>query len=393
MTFPLFLLIFFFPLGQLGRFQIPGSEIVIQANDLLVLFFVLSTIIFRFSTLLEALKKDSLTKPVFLWILIMLFSLLLNVGNFSFYQLSVSSLYAFRWIIYSAIYFCLKSYPFNHRKLLFSWLILDILIIAILGLAQFTLVPDVSYLKAWHWDDHYYRVVSTFLDPGFTGIILGFGLLSLFLLTFTRFSLKTFLPMSVVYIAFSLTYSRASYVFYLSALAITSILRKSPIIIIIATITLFLTIQLLPKTFGEGTKLHRENSVLARIENWRTSLEIWTKSPIFGHGFNTYRYVQIKSTSPTSLEIINSHSAGGADSSLLLVLSTTGLIGLFIYLFLLLKIILIHRRHVFIVSFLGGLTLHSFFNNTLFYPFVMELMWLSLSSSEIIQSFSTKTQI
>ena len=79
-----------------------------------------------------------------------------------------------------------------------------------------------------------------------------------------------------------------------------------------------LTIVILPRvSSGEGVKLERMSTVWARIASWKKAWEIFSDNPIIGVGFNTYRYAQ--KASPES------HAGAGSDSSILLVMATTGI--------------------------------------------------------------------
>lgn len=350
MKYLIVLLFLVFSFGQLDRISIRGNEVVLHINDLAVLVF-----------LLFALRKIScpLIKPLLFFLFAIILSLLLNFKHFKPFELLVASLYPIRFFLYAGLYFAVKNLSAENKKLTQRWLFLAIVIVAITGLLQYIFLPNVAFLSAFDWDDHYYRLIGLFLDPGFTGIILVLGLIM-------AFPKKIML---LFYAAIVLTYSRASFLAFLVSMAVY---KK----FLIAALVLILTLPILPKAPSEGTNLNRENSTWARINNWRMTLNIWKTSPIFGVGFDTYRYVQKIDS--------NSHSGAGADSSILLVLATSGLLGLLAYTSLLLTMWRLGRHNlVFAAGFLAILV-HSFFNNTLFYPWVMEWLWilLALSSSD-----------
>jgi O-antigen ligase len=252
------------------------------------------------------------------------------------------------------LYFLAQSHPLLKRGI-----ILGIILVGVAGILQYLLLPDVSFLSAFDWDDHYYRLVSTFLDPGFTGVILLIGLVA------------SHNPL--FFIVIMLTYSRATYLAYLFSFAVLAIYQKSVKVFVIAALALAIALPLLPKSTGEGTKLSRENSIYARINNWKESISIWQKSPIFGVGYNTYRYVRTGVTA-------QSHSGAGADSSILFVLATTGVVGLLTYLYLLLTMARLGKNNPTFLAIMAGVFVHSWFNNTLFYPFVLECLWVLLGS-------------
>lgn len=365
MRFLALFLLLLFPLGQLVRWVVPGTEIVLHPNDLAVAIVLACWVFLRKKQAVNAIFSSPLIKPLLLFGGAIILSLIFNLSSYSWQQLLSSSLYPVRFFAYAGLYFLFRSFPSNTKKLVSRFLLFAAVIIAVTGIWQYLFIPDVSFLRAFDWDDHYFRLVGTFLDPGFTGAILVLGLIFSYL---TSTNSKKLLLIPLIYVGMALTYSRASYLMYLVVFAAVAYFKRNVKIFLIAALILVATIPLLPKTFGEGTKLSRENSVEARIQNWGTSLEVWRQNPVFGVGFNTYRFVV--GVSPQS------HS-GGADSSILLVLATTGIVGVAAYLYLIWRMWKLGSI-VFKVSLLG-IVIHSFFNNTLFYPWIMEWLWSILA--------------
>lgn len=343
--FALILLLVIFPFGQLLRVNI-APDVTLHLNDVVV-------------GIIGSIGVIGVIKKYPFWVGAMILSLVVNVFNYLPGQVVVSSLYLIRWIAYAGLYFTFKDYKFSKNIL-----VLVAVSVALMGILQYLLLPDVTFLTAQNWDDHYFRLISTFLDPGFTGIILVLGLLVVSL----RAKRSSLLISSIIYTAMIFTYSRASYLAYLVGFTVISFYKKSLKIFLVALLILVLTISLLPKTFGEGTKLGRENSIFARINNWKQTVLVWQRSPVFGIGFDAYRYA-----TGVNLE---SHSGAGADSSILFVLATTGILGLFGYLFFLGS--LWQKGGVLFKATLATVFVHSWFNNTLFYPWVMEFLWLLL---------------
>ncbi|MDO8514879.1 MAG: O-antigen ligase family protein [bacterium] len=338
------LLFITFPLGQVVRWEFLGGQVVLRPNDLVACML-------GFMGLLK-LQGSTLQRPLILWYLAMILSLALNIFNYTPTQLLISSSYIIRFILYSGLYFIFKDFKLNK-----NYLVIVCLLIAVFGFGQYWFIPDTRFLKDFGWDDHYYRLISTFLDPGFTGTILLLGLL----LT------KNKIIKIILYLAMALTYSRATFLMFIVSYAVVAWYQKSIKIFLTACLIMALTLIFLPRTFGEGTKLSRETSFWGRINNWKMTVLEWRKAPVFGLGFGGYRYA---TNAPQS-----SHAGAGADSSLLLVLATTGIVGLFAYLNLLRAIWINNKNYLFRASFIG-IIIASFFNNTLFYPFVMEWLWI-----------------
>jgi O-antigen ligase len=253
------------------------------------------------------------------------------------------------------------------------------LVTAIFGLLQYFFLPDTRFLENYGWDPHYYRVIGTFLDPGFLGLILVLSLIILVIKIWQKNQDRKKLIGAglIIYLALALTYSRASYLAYSLTVIAAAWWKRSIKLFLFIFIIGAMTLFLLPRPGGEGVRLERQSTISARILNWQQSIEIVQKNWLFGVGFNAYRYVQDE-------ELKVSHAGAGADSSLLFVLATTGILGLGAYswlwvkaLFLSFKNIKKRENQIALVSILVVL-LHSIFANSLFYPWIMAWLWLVL---------------
>ncbi len=362
MKFLIYLLFLTFPLGQIVRWEFFNSQLVLRPNDFIACLLGACGLIAGLTPANQGSTLRNLRKPLLIFYFFIFISLLVNIRNYSLNALLISASYAVRFILYSGLYFVFKEIKIKNIYPIFT---LTIVAIALFGFGQYWLIPDVRFLKDFGWDDHYYRLISTFLDPGFTGAILVLGLIIIFLR-------HSGLSRIIVYIAMALTYSRASYLMFLTAFSLIAFYKKSLKIFLTTVFLILLTLIFLPRTFGEGTNLSREYSFWGRLNNWRETIIVWTKNPVFGVGFNAYRYA---TSAP-----ISSHAGAGADSSLLLILATTGLTGFLAYLYLLQKIWLLGHKSllfktVFLTIFVG-----SWFNNLWLYPFILEWFWIILAT-------------
>ncbi|MBI3385067.1 O-antigen ligase family protein [Candidatus Gottesmanbacteria bacterium] len=184
------------------------------------------------------------------------------------------------------------------------------------------------------------------------------------------------------------TWSRSSYLAFALGSFLVFWQRKAMRIFLVMMLIVIVVIILLPKPKGEGGNLSRQSTTTARIANWSKSFELFTRQPIFGYGFNTMRYLNLKTGFILPAEFSLNHSAGGLDNSFLFVLATTGVVGFLSYLWLLQTMVkmglkaLKKSRQIglaFVATFLS-LVFHSFFQNSLFYPFNLIWMWLLLAS-------------
>lgn len=258
------------------------------------------------------------------------------------------SLYLLRLWSYSMI----AVYVFNFvkdRKAVVSSLLAVSAASAIFGWIQYFFWPDLTALKYLGWDDHLLRMVGTFLDPTFLGLILVLGIILAF-----KLNLKLILYFLLFSLAF--TYSRASYL----VAGLFLLLKKQNL----ALAFFILVVLFLPKNIGEGTNLARTVSGNSKLYNYQETIEIIKKTPVFGVGFNNI--CKAKEIYLNDLNI-NSHGCNGADSSILFLIATTGIVGLILFVSFLTRI----PNSQYLIYSLGAVLVHSLFVNSLFYPHIM----------------------
>jgi len=371
------ILVLVFSLGSLFKLSFPLTEIHISWLDIGVVLINVYFLIKNISRLTFFYKNNSLVRALILFYSVGLISLFFRIFTLEPRAIFVGFLYWSRGLMYGLLFIPLSDLftKSSLKKLLFSLGLATV----ITGIGQYIISPDIRFLEVAEWDPHYYRVVGTILDPGFVGAVLTVFLL---LLVFFRdkFKPKTFLLMIIpTYLTFALTYSRSSYLALLAGIAAYSVKVKSVKPFIISFLLLVATILLLPRSpGGEGVKLERTSSVQARIINWQRTLQIFSQNPVLGVGFNTYRYAQKQAGFLDNIKWLKSHSGAGADSSLLFVAATTGIVGLAFYLRFLSR--LWNYPSVFPLYIpLASLLVHSLFLNSLFYPHILFLLSVILS--------------
>ena len=387
-----FFLIFTLPFGQLQKIPISLKQFT-EVNLYLTDLISLAILIFWLVKLIKKqTKPPQNTKYFFLFFIIAAIPLFLNISWLGTRNILVSSLYLIRLIAYSSIYFAFPLLKLSTKKTqkIFQFLYWAGALVAIFGLLQYIFYPDIRPLSSYGWDLHLYRVVSTFLDPGFTGLIL---VLSLIIalensLHYRRKALNI-LPAIIIYLALILTYSRSSYLALILATAFIFFSQKKPRFFWLFLIFFLTSIFLAPRPAGEGIKLERISTIEARLQSYQRGINIFLKKPILGIGFNSYRYAQNKFF-PDINKTLTNRAGSSPDSSLILVLATTGTVGLAVFGLMASKIIspLLKKSkepaNNLILASLIAISIHSFFLNSLFYPAVMIWFFLLLGVEEII---------
>ena len=353
----LFAFLILFPFGQIIKIgQINPIDIVVALGAITAI-----------------IKKYQSPKYFKDFLQVALFGYLLSVFIFKNSQVFIGLLYLVRLTTY--FYFYLFLTNFKDKQLLFNSLLAMSFFTALFGWVQYFFYPDLTSLKYLGWDDHLYRLVGTFLDPGFTSLIIVFG----GVISFVK---KKYLLLAFFAMTLAFTYSRAGYLALIVSLFLASYLFKRFKAFLVVLIYFLFIVFLLPRPAGEGVNLARTYSISSRISNYKETLEIFRKSPVFGVGFNNIclaRKIYLKDVD------LSSHSCSGSDSSLLLILATTGILGFMVFVSSVSKILFALKRGFYTKVFwvlLSALFVHSFFVNSLFYPWVMGYLAISASLAE-----------
>jgi len=378
------LLLIVLPFGVLLRFQFL-SEIYFYPHDI-----ILGAILFVLFFLFYQKKIIPQTRLIFYslsaFLLFCFVALVLNALKLTPPQVLVSFLYLVRILLYSSALF---MFEFLSKKTIDDFLkkLAAVLALFVLfGIGQYFFYNDLGALKVFNWDIHKDRLFGSVLDPNFAGSII---LIEIFILTYfyigeIKKNSKRVLSISlfISLVAIFLTYSRSSYIaLFVSGIAFF-LLTKQLKLFWSALLFLFMAFLLIPKSFSvEGMNLLRTGSVIGRLESFSDALSVFSSSPIFGVGFNAYRYAQFR-LGLLDVNWLMTHAGAGVSNSYLFVLATTGMVGFLLFLFFLYFLfkILFERRKQgialadFAIAALIGILVHSLFDNTFFYPFTM--LWL-----------------
>jgi len=347
--FLLLLTTYIWPFGQLLAFSIPALPFTVYLLDLTVFLVFISLV---FSKNRKKIFSGPIVKPLFIFLGVAVLSLLINLRQGLSSGLQLSAFYLVRLIIYPSLFFATRYIGLARFK---KPLLISIGIFSLLCLLQYLVFPDMRYLKNLGFDDHYFRLIGPFYDPNFTGAV--FAGIALYLAGNRK------LLLSLPFIGLlALTFSRASYlVFFIGQIYLLFAHKKIKLLILL--VLLGLIVYFIPKPFGEGVNLLRTFSIYSRIDSWQQGLGLFLVKPIFGWGYNTLRGVD--------------GSRISIDNSFIYLLATTGIIGFLSFTNLLRKLYKSTKdKGIKILSV--SLLIHSLFNNSLFYIWILALFWVAL---------------
>lgn len=373
-------------IGQLQRIELTQINLSIYLHDIFILFWIFHTLFTTPLTFLyyiyNYLKNN---KKILLFSILGVISLILNIILLRDY---ISILYFLRLMTYIIFGFTL-IFQIKNKKIEAEYLKFQIFSIGLfslfLGFIQYILIKDTRFLAILGWDDHYARMISTYFDPGFTGIIF---VLTLFIGLTSKY-LQNNIIKTIFFFLFILgiilTFSRASYLALIIGLLFLLVTKnkisKINIKLIFLSLALIpLLIILVPKPLGEGIDLLRTASINARIKSLKQQIAtIDTKTFIIGNGpysvKNSLYYGKLINNN-----LMPSHSRL-PDNIFINILLSTGVFGLILFI-LIIKDWLIQLKNLDSSLFAAftALLIHTQFNSSLIQPFVLLVFLGSVAS-------------
>lgn len=418
---------------RIGIPFLPERKIPLSFLDMCVLLIGTFALIYL---LHDFIRKKHISIPkslklTLLWIAFGVFSLILfsiNI-NLELSRVIYSLGYPYRMLCYLFISIFIINNISNYTNTLLKIMLYYTLVLVSIGFIIYYKFPYLTHLWAIllryniyfpNPDPHIYRFVSTFFDPNFLAAFLVLPIIYLiYMITVGSKNEKIvgWIILFVVSRAFILTISRSGYITL--GLSIVSLcIMKNRVVetfnkkILLRNIAFFVGITILflcvEEIMGGNTlsrivershiisksqtasqsstisevesKITVEPSAAARVENWKVGLEIFYKHPLIGVGYNNYgnvaRYIN---------QSIAESQLFGNDSSWILILATTGIIGfvLFLlgYVLAIINLIKISRSNLYesnirimsssLTVYLISLAVSTNFNNFLFYPPIM----------------------
>lgn len=374
----IFLFLAIFPFGQIVRlsFDFVGYTVPLHPLDVVVGLGAMYSLLFQ-------RQKPKIFLYFRYFVAVVIFSYILSISVFG-----KDALYGLFYLLRRIAYFWFLSYVWNFarklqgtRKILVDSLLAVSIASAVFGWVQFFLVPDIRPFFVYNWDMHLYRLVGTFLDPSFLGLIIVFGLI-ISLYRYISGREKKYVLLSVFLIlSLAFTYSRASFLAFAVGVFTLALLHKKYRKIVVWILGLVFIASLLPTARNQSIRLDRTFSIFSRVANYGQTLTIFKKHPVFGVGYNNLCVARNKYI---GIEDFSSHACSGSDSSLLFILATTGAVGLMIFLgcvYWVFKQYGKSEEFRFIIPIVAALFVHSMFSNSIFFPWVMGYMAVLLGAS------------
>lgn len=372
--------------GEFGKYPFGNNNSAVSITDLSLFISMIILSIWKI-----AIKKDLYIPKMFNLII-----LFWGVGILSLILAKDFSgiLYLFRFILYSSS-FLLGFFAVREKSLSLEAILYFVFIAgtvtAIIGFLQMIFIPDFDFLIAYGFDPHKNRLASTFLDPNFTGAYLSISFIAGLYLLLKHKNKKLFFMLILNFAAIILTFSRSAYLMFIIQILILGLFRLKKLVIFTALIFILLYSLYLPFNQRINGAISLDKSASERFDSWTTGFKIVQKHFLFGIGFNNLRTYKSGNNLNKVFSDENTHSGAGLDSSLLVILATTGITGLSIYLawwVILLKDLfgsvkkpLGNDLFLLITALSVGLFINSQFINSLFFPQIMLITYVIIGAA------------
>ncbi|MCR4306232.1 MAG: hypothetical protein NUV73_04065, partial [Candidatus Daviesbacteria bacterium] len=224
--------------GQLIRIPL-GGQGAVTILDITAFLFCLGAL---FNLRSKLKKPPQHILAAFIFIAIAISSLIFTPLQLTRSEYLTSFFYILRFSLYIIFGWLLFLNAFNLQKKISKILLISGISFAGLGILQFIFFPNLNFLQIAGWDPHYFRTVSTFLDPNFAGSFLVLTLLLLPSLREVATTKQSSLIFIFIFAALLTTFSRSSYLMFLFSGLTFAFLKKSKTL---AAITLILFVILL----------------------------------------------------------------------------------------------------------------------------------------------------
>ncbi len=325
-----------------------------------------------------------------------LISTLLAFGRYDLGVVEGAGVAAFlvRWIAYFGWYpFVMWSLTPDESRDAWRYIERALLAFAIFGIFQSAFLPGFAQMihdggDLPTWDVQGRRLVSSMLDPNFAGILVVIALLFR-LARVAEGMAQSGVVLAVLAAATLLTVSRSAILALIVGLVVIAGIRGLRLrlfrVIALGGVLLLPFLSLLLSFAASFNKLHYDASAAQRLVPWIRAGRLLIEHPWLGVGFNAIKQAQ---------ESHGWRTLGGADVSLdgglLFVAAMTGVIGLWLYVRMLVRVARGARRvwrdismapddraHATAsVAATAAVVVHSFFVNSLLLPFVMQILWV-----------------
>ena len=376
------LLLLLFPLGLIFRFKLFANVQVVPQDILALSIFALILIDYLKR---KKRKMEFFFKAQVIFVAVGIVSLAINVFIFRDINLGSALLYIIRYLSY----ICLINVGtyFTDSKLVKRLVIWSGITFILFGFIQYYFYNSLSGMRYLGWDNHLYRLFSTFLDPNFAGVFYVFFLFMIFHFQVGKKLKDSYFYLLLIFfdfLAIMMTYSRTALISLIAGVFAYYVIKRRLKIFFVILTFLLVSLFMFSDTMVEGLNPFRTASSHDRIVSLVNVKDIIMKNPLNGVGFNAFRDAQLRYGFRNSIGASLSNADAGTDNSFLFAFAVTGIIGTIVFVFSyasLMKKLIMEKNTFSIYLFCGlvGLITGSMFLNVLFYTPILGYVLIAVS--------------
>lgn len=392
----------FFILGQLGRINLTNLfnldfSVAIYYYEIMIIFHLLLMLIFYPNFWINIFKKLIFTNLNFKK------NFLINIVRLLLIQIFLSWIFAiwqYQWTVVALLYFlrfsaylffCLsffflrkKLFKKDHNKII-NLIISNLTFLITLGflffgLYQIIFFPDNRILFVLGFDNHYYRLIGTLLDPNLISLIFITGFfITIFKkkILFTNHLKLYYLTLLLFFIGLVLTFSRSGLLAF--AIAITYFIlkkdRKKLKFFYLGILILALFNFAFQKFGGEGVNLFRTSTIKIRlIHNFNLLQKFQPQEYLLGRGF----FIPFLEKN----NVFSYYRNNFGDNLCLILISYGGIIALSTFIFIFYKLFFSLKNSPSKQATLIAYFIHSQFVNSFFSPFLFLIFFLFIFDTQ-----------
>jgi O-antigen ligase len=325
--------------GELVRIPVL-NQIKVNISDIVVVAITCFWLVKQVKS--RSRQINSYTMLILVIFFTMIFTLIMRAGEVPIQLLIGASLYPVRWALYFQLYVIIKEALIEPSNLNFATNAVKTIIpaLAVLAIIQLFVFPNLKFIESYGFDPHFFRAVSTWLDPNYFGFAMVFGIIFILGTKYKKVWIK-WVSFLLTFASLITTFSRSSYLILAIAFIAFALLKRSVKIISIGLIIIVisLVIFIFPRqSLEKGRNIDRNMSADLRLGSYAQAVDLFQGRPLTGVGYNLIRYE--KNNRGWVLDLHEGGNSGaGFDSSYLVIIASMGVLGASVFALFIFKLL------------------------------------------------------
>lgn len=325
--------------------------IIILSRSFIINFYLIACSIYFLWNIKNIKYKSEIFEIFKYFLLFCIYIFILSFLNGDNFKSILSSIGLIRFALFSLFIFSVVNLKSLHNIFFFQLMI--VLFVSLDGIIQFYFGKNIVGFEAINHED-YFRLGGLFGDELVLGSFLthiSIPLFSYFFLNLKNLSLNKkyfiYFALFATFIAILLSGERMAFIIFLFFIILFLILNFKKRMIIYSLLTIFFSLSVIYNVNDRVEQ--RVDDFTTNVLNFKssdhgklfgTSIELWKEKPITGYGKKNYRVICKNNKENISTKKINYLCSTHPHNTNLELLVETGLIGIIIFYFFLIKLVI-----------------------------------------------------